>query len=245
MSQPKITRSVTVGEQVERRAGLLEARPEHRACREQRDHRDDALALVGLQPGEEVQVTEIARGERDHRPVRHDRDAHRVECDRARDAERCDHHQHGHEADDRPPRGRLAERHEPRAAEMTFRELELHQAEHHADRRQCETCAVAERRRSDRHEERAEYRAEVDAHVEDREAGIAARAPFRVQLRDQRADVRLEHADAEHDHQQPDEEQARVAGGQRAVAEHDQHAAPDHRALLPDQPIRDPPAHRR
>ncbi len=35
----------------------------------------------------------------------------------------------------------------------------------------------------------------------------------------------------------------RVAGGEAAVAEHDQHAAPDHRALLTDQTVGDPATH--
>ena len=236
---------VALGEQVERRAGLLEAGPEHRAGGEQRDHRNDALALVQLEAGEEHQVGEVAGGQRDQRPVGDDRDAHRVERQRAGQRQRGDHHDDDHEADHRPPSRGLAERHDAGSAEVMLGDLELHQAEQHADRRQREARAPAERRGGDRHEDRAEERAEVDAHVEDREAGIAARAAFGIELRDDGADVRLEQADAEHDHQQADEEQLRVAGGERAIAEHDQHAAPEHGALLADQPVGDPAAEQR
>ena len=54
--------------------------------------------------------------------------------------------------------------------------------------------------------------AEVDAHVEDREAGVAPGAVVGVEIADDRADVGLEQAGAEDDQQQAEEEGRRSSG---------------------------------
>src|SRR5712664_4338783 len=45
----------------------------------------------------------------------------------------------------------------------------------------------------------ADQRAEVDPHVKDREPGVAALVPLRVERAHQRADIGLEEAGADHD----------------------------------------------
>ena len=56
---------VAFGEQVQRGAGLLEARPEERAGDEQHDQRQHALALDAVETGEEQQIGEVERGHAD------------------------------------------------------------------------------------------------------------------------------------------------------------------------------------
>ena len=90
------------------------------------------------------------------------------------------------------------------------------------------------------HEDRAKRCAEVDAHVEDRESGVAARAAFRIDTGDDRADVRFQQPHTEHDHDEADEEPARLAEREQAVADHDQDAAPPDGALRTPDAIRDP-----
>jgi hypothetical protein len=58
-------------------------------------------------------------------------------------------------------------------------------------------------------------KAPVDAHVEDREAGVATRAAFGIQVTDDGGDVRLEQAGAEHDQHEAEEEED-LAGGPTA-----------------------------
>src|SRR5207253_9379243 len=48
--------------------------------------------------------------------------------------------------------------------------------------------------------------ADVDPHIEDREARVATRSSFGVQVADDRRDVRLEQAGTKDDEDQPDEE---------------------------------------
>jgi hypothetical protein len=51
-------------------------------------------------------------------------------------------------------------------------------------------------------DERADKSADVDAHVKDAEAGIAACAPFGIEIADQRAGVGLEQPGAQDDEQE-------------------------------------------
>ncbi len=61
-------------------------------------------------------------------------------------------------------------------------------------------------------DERRDEGAEVDPHVEDREAGVAARVVGRVELADDGADVRLEQSGADDDQHQPEVERRRAPG---------------------------------
>src|SRR3954464_14368528 len=102
----------------------------------------------------------------------------------------------------------------------------LHETERHTDRRRRETRAPAVRGREDRHDGRAEQRPDVDAHVEDRKPGVATRAAFRIDLRDDRADVWFEQPDAERDEDDAEEEELRRTDRQQSIADHDEDAAP-------------------
>ena len=92
-------------------------------------------------------------------------------------------------------------------------------------------------------DQRRDERAEVDAHVEDREAGVAARVAWRVELADDGADVRLQQAGADDDQQQAQRRRSRASGRHRdEVPERDHDAAEEHRAPLAEEPVGDPAA---
>ena len=86
--------------------------------------------------------------------------------------------------------------------------------------------------------------AEVDAHVEDRETGVAPRAGLTfVEHADDRGNIRLQQPDADDDDREAEIEHRRCRGyRENEVAEHDDHAAPEHGVALPDQPVGDPPS---
>ncbi len=103
-------------------------------------------------------------------------------------------------------------------------------------------------------EQRAGEGAGVDAHVEDREAGVAAVVFGGVELAHHGADVGLQHAGADRHQDQAGEENRhlehaaetrdhRQAEGEVAGGEGD--AAPEHRVALADQPVGDPAAGQR
>ncbi len=161
-------------------------------------------------------------------------------------------HQHDQEREQRQPdehRGKapLAVSGDPGSRfactpQMLLRESELQQSEEHANGRQREPRGPAVSSGDDRHEGGPQCSADVDAHVEDREAGIATRAAFRIEAGDDGADVRLQQSDAKNDHDQTDEEPARLTEREQDVAGHDQDAAPPHRALCAPDTVRDPAA---
>ena len=198
--------------------------------------------LGAIESREPQEISEVAGGERDHRPVRAARDRDRIELHLSREHHRGDHRDDANEDDDGPPRGTLSWRRDAGCAEILSRVVELDQAEQHADCGQREADVPAEFCCNDRDEKRAEERTEVDAHVEDREPGIAPRATLRVELRDDGADVGLQQAHAAYDHDQADEEQARVPDREAGIPDHDEDAAAENRFLLSQQPVRDPAA---
>ena len=75
-------------------------------------------------------------------------------------------------------------------------------------------------------------RAGVDAHVEDREAGIAPRVARLVERADQRAHAWLQQAGADHDQRRGPIEEGQGRRHQREVAQHDQDAAVEDAAVL-------------
>ena len=83
----------------------------------------------------------------------------------------------------------------------------------HADAGEREAGPPAEPVGEDRAEQLPDDRADVDAHVEDREAGIAAAVALLVERSDDGRDVRLEEAVADRDQRQGDR------AGSRAVAD--------------------------
>src|SRR6202035_5401145 len=86
------------------------------------------------------------------------------------------------------------------------RQHELAEPNHHAEHGKAESPSPAELRCAQRHEQRAEERADADTDIEDRKAGIPPCAAFRVQLGDHDTDVGFEEAHAQHDDYEPQEE---------------------------------------
>ena len=76
-------------------------------------------------------------------------------------------------------------------------------------------------------DERRQERAEIEAAVEDREAGVASRITVGVQLPHHRRDVRLEKSSADHDGDQAGVKKRHVVHSQQEVADGDDHAADD------------------
>jgi len=101
-------------------------------------------------------------------------------------------------------------------------------------------------------DERREERAQVDAHVEDRERAVAPRVAGLVELPHHHRHAGLEVSGADHDERQPEDEhghagvrpceRSHARHGEHEVAERDQEATDDHRAVRAQQPVGDPPA---
>ena len=90
--------------------------------------------------------------------------------------------------------------------------------------------AVAHRVAEPAADELPERRAEVDPHVEDREARIAPRVARPVELADHRRDVRLEEARPDDEQREPDVEHRHAREGEAEVTGRHDHAADHERA---------------
>ena len=88
-------------------------------------------------------------------------------------------------------------------------------------------------------DERGGEGAEVDAHVEEREAGVAPGVAVRVEPADERADARLEQACAERDQDQAGVERRDGIEREGVVSGGDDESADEHRAPRPDEVIRE------
>ena len=89
-------------------------------------------------------------------------------------------------------------------------------------------------------QERGRERADVDAHVEDREARVAPRVVPVVQLADHARHVGLEQAGAEGHQHDAEERERRLRDREEHVAGGDDDAAVQHRPPCADQPVRQP-----
>ena len=116
----------------------------------------------------------------------------------------------------------------------------MDQTQHHADARRGETVMPIDFLAQRAANQRANERAQVDAHVKDREPRVAARAAFGIQFADHGADVRLQQSRAQHDQQQTEVERPGARNGQGEMADRDEDSAIPHRSLGAEQPIRDP-----
>ena len=97
--------------------------------------------------------------------------------------------------------------------------------------------------------QRAERRADVDAHVENGEGAVTPRIIRRIELVDDHRHVRLEVPGAEHDQHEPADEHghaevvrgqlADAGGGEHHMAERDEQAADEHRAMRAEHPVGD------
>ena len=101
-----------------------------------------------------------------------------------------------------PPRSSRRRRVQAGVAEVLGAEHVLDEAEHHPDAGGAEADVPVDALTEIAADQRRDERAEVDAHVEDREAGVAPLVVVRVELADDHADVALEQAGAEDDQDQ-------------------------------------------
>ena len=129
---------------------------------------------------------------------------------------------------------------------MPFGQVELQDANRHEECGGSKAGAQSPKHlRLSRHQ-RSQETTDIDADVEDGEAGIQARAAFRIKVRNNRADIGLEQPHAEHDHRQSNIEAARAARGrEQGVAEGDGNTPGHHGTLRADQAVRDPAAGQR
>ena len=79
--------------------------------------------------------------------------------------------------------------------------------------------------------------AQVDAHVEDREARVPAMVARRVQAADQRADARLEQSRSRGDQREPGVESRHAGDRQREMSDGDDASADEHRAARPQEVV--------
>ncbi len=193
---------------------MLEAAPEQRRTQEEDDDDADALLFDGGEAAEKQHVAEEANGDGDLRDEQSLRQrgfrwhvfAHEQEAgaDQHRDADHC--HEHPRAllllgGDFRRVTGR---------AEIFLGHLELREPDEHreatGEKAEAPIPAFAQTAR----DEWPNRRTQVDAHVEDGEPGITscARLAF-VQRADDTRDVRLQQANAEHDHRESDVEDCR------------------------------------
>ena len=234
---------IAVGEEIHRGAGLLVAGPESHRRRDQRHHHQHAPALDRGEPREEEQIHEVADAEHQHRPGSPGRHGDGVDFEHARhDERRSERDGRGDRHHDLPGARLLARRGDARVAEVMARPHELGETYRHAERWNCETPAPAVAVREPADDQRPDERAEVDAHVEHRETGIAPGAAFRVERRHHGAGVRLQQPDADRDDEESQEEDVRAPERQHEVAAGDQHPARHDRALRAEKAVGDPPA---
>jgi hypothetical protein len=128
---------------------------------------------------------------------------------------------------------------------MAIAEHILHEPEDHADPRRGKAEMPVDALPEVTAHERRQKRAEIDAHVIDREPGITSVVVRRVELPDQDRDIPFEESRAEHDQHQPQVERRQHRHGHAEVAARDQDAAVQHAPALAEPPIRDPSARQR
>jgi hypothetical protein len=134
---------------------------------------------------------------------------------------------------------------EARLAEEAPHDDVLDQADHHAEAGGGEAPVPVDplpQRAADqgRHEG-----SEVDPHVEDREAGVAAGPAFGIELAHHRADIGLQQAGADDDQHEPEIERRHALDGHAEVTGRDDDSAPEHGAPLADELVGDPAARQR
>jgi hypothetical protein len=132
------------------------------------------------------------------------------------------------------------------ALKLAPADVEPDHADQHADAGRAEHVLVGGRRVGAEHrgcqpagDDRCDERTHVDAHVEDREARVAALVADRVQLADHGRDVRLEQAVADDDRGETDFEQHRLGHHDHEQARRHEHGADQDRALVADDLVGD------
>ena len=241
-----------IAEEVQRRSGLLELRPEDRGRDEEDADRVQPPTLrrrpvaAEKQPGEEGDhdqqqsvaggVGDLLRGDRQHAGVH-------AEGERTRGDER-------ETAGDLRARSQLRRRFgrfrrrrmKARVAEVLPAGDVLHDAADHADAGRAEPDVPVDPLPEVSAHERRDEGAEVDAHVVDREAGVAARVVRSVQAAHDHRGVAFQETGADDDQRQPDVERRQRLDGHAEVAARDDDAAVQDGAALTDQAVGDPAA---
>ena len=110
----------------------------------------------------------------------------------------------------------------------------LREPEDHSESRRCEADEPVHTLAQIAAHQRRDERAEIDAHVEDREARIAPVIVRPVQPAHDHADVPLQEPGADDDERQPEIEGRERRKRHAEVAARDQDATVQHRAPLPD-----------
>ncbi len=241
-----------VGEQIQRRSGLLELRPEDRRRDEEDGDRVQSAALGWRpvaseeQPAEENDHDEqqaVAGGIGDllcggrHRAGIHPDGEGRDGGERdAADELRA-------RLQPRGIPGRCRRRGmQPRLAEILGAGDVLRDAEHHAHAGSAEPDMPADALSEVAAHQRRNERAQVDAHVVDREAGVAPMIRRAVQRADDHGGVALEEPGADDDQRETDVKRRERRKRHAEVPARDDDAAVEHRAPLADQPVGHPAA---
>jgi hypothetical protein len=91
-------------------------------------------------------------------------------------------------------------------------------------------------------DERRQERAQVDPHVEDREARVATRIVLRVEAADHGAHVRLQQPGPDHDHDQPAEHRRHRRDRGEQMPKSDDQAPDQDGAAVPEDLVGQPAA---
>src|SRR3954471_3918729 len=226
-------------EQVQRRRCLLEGRPED--CRENKKQEDDqnALSLTAVEAAGDEHVKKVEERHRDDDEGHALGDGDRIDSYHARHGEHYDQCQYRnarcHDYSGTAMLGGIG-RGRPRTqiTEGFVGASPISEnANEHAHTRRAKAEVPGDFFAQIAGDERSDEGTEVDAHVEDRESGVAPRSAFRIQVSDDGRDVGLEQSGAEHDQNQADEK--------RRVGEDDgkrdrQVAEGDENSTVPDCP---------
>ncbi|EEF93692.1 hypothetical protein CATMIT_01675, partial [Catenibacterium mitsuokai DSM 15897] len=228
-----------VGEEGEGAAGLFEEHPEQDVEGEDDQHRDDLVAL--LRAFAEAFHQQQAAQAQEHRGQHA---LQRGGAHRQQEVHRRDRDQRAEEHVHDLARILLAFRRHADALEAGAAEPEPHQADQHAHAGGDEHHLVVRQRFAAEDllgqvlgQQRRQHRAEVDAHVEDGEARVAALVGDRVELADHGRDVRLEQAVAADDRGQAELEDLLVRQrDHEQTGRHDDRAEQD-RALVAEHAV--------
>src|SRR2546421_9100961 len=124
-------------------------------------------------------------------------------------------------------------------------DCEPRESQQHADTRCAETKVPTNFLTQKSSHKLTEKRTGVNAHVEERKAGVTSRTAFGIKVTDDRRNVWLQQSRTEHDQNQTDEERNfRVRKGREAdrnMAGGNQHRAVHDRAAQTGQTVRHPP----
>lgn len=224
----KVTR-----EKIERGARLLEQRPEQAVGHEEHQHGDVALQLDAI-PGTQAAHYEIGH-QQQHQPHHHVAEyralAQQEVDERHHEQRPAQYNQHGLQA--LTACGRFAD-----VAQQAGTELEHHDPEDHANAGSQETVLVTESRADDGGAENGRKKGTgIDAHVEDRESGIAARIARTVKSAHHGRDIGFEQSVARHDHRQAHQKPLQVRDQQHEHPRRHQGAAQQYGALVPEVTI--------